>query len=142
MKFWTMAGILLFAGVGSAGAQGMVGGTGSGSVGGAASLNSATGLNASNSINTANASPSSTVGADAGPAQNDQARNPGEFVPSTFQNYHAALGLGEEAGRARPVSVVEAARLARQTKATSAAKPSVVLDKDAEGKLIVVQAKQ
>jgi hypothetical protein len=68
--------------------------------------------------------------------------NPGEFVPSTSQNYPAELAMGEAAGRRRPLAVVEAARSARQAKAASVARPAKILEKDAEGKLIVVEIKQ
>jgi hypothetical protein len=140
MKFLMMAGILLFVGIGSAGAQAYVGGPGSGTnVGAGSSLNSTSGINGAGAINTANSASNSNVGSDSQPAQNVQATNSGEFVPSTFENYRAAVSMGEEAGHVRPPTVVEAARLAQQVKAANAAKPAIVLEKDAEGKLIIVE---
>jgi hypothetical protein len=134
MKFLVMAGILFFAGIGSARAQGYVGGP---TVGGGSGLNGIGGINRAGAIN----SGSSATGhvSDPRPAENIQATNPGEFVPSTFQNYPAALGMGEAAGRRRPLTVVEAARSAQQEKAASVARPAKVLEKDAEGKLIVIE---
>lgn len=141
MKFLVMAGVLLFLGVGSASAQGYVGGS---SVGAGSGLNGVGTLNGSGAMNGG----SSTSGRVAEPrhTDNNQAKNPGEFVPSTFENYSVALSMGEAAGRGRPLTVVEAARFAQQAKA-AATKPAIVLEKDAEGKLIVlgttpVQAKQ
>jgi hypothetical protein len=141
MKFLVMAGILLFAGIGSAAAQAYVGAPGSGSsVGAGPSLNGGTGINGAGAIN--GASPTnSTVGSDSQPSRNVQATNPGEFVPSTFENYDAAVGMGEDTVRFRPLSVVEAARRAQQAKASAATKPAIFLEKDSEGKLIVVQSK-
>ena len=142
MKLFMMAGALLFVGVGSVSAQGYVGGS---SVGAGSGLNGVGTLNGSGTVN----SVGSTSGRVSEPRHTDnvQARNPGEFVPSTFENYPAALSMGEEARRARPLTVVEAARLAQQTKAAAAIRPAIVLEKDAEGKLMVlgttpVQAKQ
>ena len=136
MKFFMMAGVLLFAGVGSVSAQGYVGGS---SVGAGAGLNGAGTLNGSGTMNGG----SSTTGRVSDPRHTDniQATNPGEFVPSTFENYPAALSMGEEARRARPLTVVEAARFAQQAKAAAAAKSALVLEKDSEGKLIVVETK-
>ena len=114
-------------------------------MGAGSGLNGVGTLNGSGTVN----SVGSTSGRVSEPRHTDnvQARNPGEFVPSTFENYPAALSMGEEAGRVRPLTVVEAARLAQQAKAAATTKPAILLEKDAEGKLVVlgttpVQAKQ
>ena len=114
-------------------------------MGAGAGLNGVGTLNGSGAMNGG----SSASGRVAEPRHTDnvQAKNPGEFVPSAFENYPAALSMGEEAGRVRPLTVVEAARFAQQAKAAANTKPAIVLEKDAEGKLIVlgttpVQAKQ
>jgi hypothetical protein len=137
MKFLVMAGILLFAGIGSASAQGYVGGS---TVGAGSGLNGVGAINGAGAMN-GDSSAKGHVSAPR-PAENIQATNPGEFVPSTFQNYPDALGMGEAAGRVRPLTVVEAARSAQQAKAASVAKPAIVLEKDTEGKLIVFEIKQ
>ena len=136
MKLFMVAGALLFVGVGSVRAQGYVGGS---SVGAGSGLNGAGTLNGSGSMNGG----SSTTGRVSEPRHTDnvQATNPGEFVPSTFENYPAALSMGEEARRARPLTVVEAARFAQQGKTAAATKPTLVLEKNSEGKLIVVETK-
>jgi hypothetical protein len=142
MKIFAMAGFLLFVGIGSAGAQGYVGGPGSGTnVGGGASLNSATGMNGAGGINTTNSTSVSVTGPDSRQAQNVQATNPGEFVPSTFQDYAAAVSMGEEARGMRRLTVAEAARLSQQTKMAGAAKSAIVLEKDADGKLILLETR-
>jgi hypothetical protein len=136
MKFFMMAGVLLFAGVGSVSAQGYVGGS---SVGAGSGLNGVGTVNGSGSINGG----SSATGGVSEPrhTENVQARNPGEFVPSTFENYPAALSLGEAAERMRQPTVAQAARLAQQARAAGVTKPALLLEKNSEGKLIVVETK-
>lgn len=136
MKLFMMAAVLLFVGVGSVSAQGYVGGS---SVGAGSGLNGVGTLNGNGTIN----SVGSTSGRVLEPRHTDnvQARNPGEFVPSTFENYPAALSMGEAAERMRQPTVAEAARLAQQARAAGVTKPALVLEKDAEGKLIVVETK-
>jgi hypothetical protein len=126
MKLLVMAGVLLFFGVGSASAQGS-------GLNGVGTLNSSGAMNGSSSTSGRVAEPRQTA--------NVQATNPREFVPSTFENYPAAVSMGEEARRARPLTVVEGSRLAQQTKAAAAEKPAIVLEKDSEGKLIVLEMK-
>lgn len=142
MKVLVMAAVVLFAGLGPVRAQGVLGGAGSGSTIGVSTLNSLGSINHSGSINTAGSSTNVTVGTDFRASSSVAGRNPGEFIPSTFENYDAALCMGEQARRARPTTVVEAARLARQAKVAAAAKPAIALDQNADGKLIVVQEKQ
>lgn len=135
MKIFMMAAVLLFLAVGSASAQANIGGS---SVGAGAGLSGVGSLNGNSSMN--GGSSSSGRVAEPRPAANVQAKNPGDFVPSTFENYPAAVSMGEEAMRARPLTVVEAARRAQQAKAAATGKSAIVLEKDTEGKLIVVEA--
>jgi hypothetical protein len=130
MKIMVMAGILLFVTIGSASAQGHIGGLGAGG---------GSGLNSGGAINSGSATSKSPVGLDSRPSPNVQATNPGEFVPSTFENYEAAVGMGEEARRARTATVVEAAHVAQQMKAARPTKPTIVLEEDSEGKLMVME---
>jgi hypothetical protein len=134
MKLLLIAGILVLASVGSASAQSLAGVPG---VGGS-SINNSGSLSSGRSINT------SSVGGSVSPSRsyiNVEAKNPGEFVPSTFEDYNVALDQGENARRVRPLTIVEAAHMAQQAKAAAAGKPAIVLEKNAEGNLITVSAK-
>lgn len=136
MKFLLAAGVLLLVGIGSTQAQSL---SNVGSIGGGSSLNGSSSMNHSPTMNTGGGSSTGSV-SNSRPSKNVEATNPGEFVPSTFESYDAALSLGEIANRMHPLTIVEAARLAQQAKANPAAKPALVLEKDAEGNLIVVPA--
>ena len=136
MKLILAAGALLFVGMGSTQAQSL---SNVGSVGGGTSLNGSSSVNNSPTINTGGGSSSLPVSSPR-PSKNVDATNPGEYVPSTFESYDAALSLGEIAKRMHQPTIVEAARLAQQAKANPAAKPSLVLEKDGDGNLIVVPA--
>jgi hypothetical protein len=136
MKLILAAGALLFVGMGSTQAQSL---SNVGSVGGGTSLNGSSSVNNSPTINTGGGSSSLPVSSPR-PSKNVDATNPGEYVPSTFESYDAALSLGEIAKRMHQPTIVEAARLAQQAKANPAAKPALVLEKDGDGNLIVVPA--
>jgi hypothetical protein len=136
MKLLVMIGVLLLVGVGSAHAQSNFSNLG-GSVGGGSSINDSSSVNHSGSINTSSAGTGSV--SDSRVYKNVEATNPGAYVPSTYENYDAAVTMGRNAGLARPLTIVEAARMAQQAKEAGAAKPPILLEKDAAGKLIVVQ---
>jgi hypothetical protein len=134
MKFLLVAGALIFLGTGSANAQSL---SNVGTIGAGSSLNGASSVNNSPTMNPSGSSTGGTV-SDPRRSKSVEATNPGEFVPSTFESYDAALSLGEMAKRVHPLTVVEAARLAQQAKANPASKPALVLEKDPDGNLIVV----
>lgn len=136
MKFFVIAGIMLFVSVGAANAQSLAGVSG---IGGS-SINNAGSVNNSGSINFESRSSSGSSASNAGATRSVAGTNPGEFVPSTFEAYDKALDQGQEAARIRPISLAGAARLAQKAKAAGAMKPAMVLEKNAEGKLIVIQA--
>jgi len=138
MKFFLMAGIMFFVTLGAANAQSLAGVP---SVGGS-SINNAGSINNSGSINLESRSSYGSSASNAGATRSVAGTNPGEFVPSTFEGYDKALDLGEIAARNRPVSLAEAARMAQKAKVAGAMKPAMTLEKNAEGKLIVIQAKQ
>ena len=140
MRFLVLAGCLLFIGVGSAQAQSSFGALGN-NVGGGSSLNSAGSLNHAGEINFGGSSGSSSLPDTQQPRRNVEATNPGEFVPSTFENYDTALNMGQDATHARPLSVADAARMAQKARAAATTKPAIRLEKDAEGKLVIVEAK-
>jgi hypothetical protein len=132
MKYLAIAAALLFVGNCPLHAQSNVTSTVA-SVGSASTLNSSGSLNGSGGNSPVVSSPRQG---------NVAAQNPGEFVPSKFESYDTAVSLGEAARRFRQTTVAEAALKAQQTKTTNPEKPSVVLDKDADGKLIIVQSKR
>src|SRR5271156_3789141 len=136
MKLLVMIGVLLLVGVGSAHAQSDFSNLG-GSVGGGSSINDSSSVNRSGAINTSSAG----TGSDSGSRvyKNGEATTPGKHVPSTYENSDAAVAMGRNAGLPRPLTIVEAARMAQHAKEAGAAKPTIVLEKDAAGKLIVVQ---
>jgi hypothetical protein len=134
MKFLLVAGVLLLVGTGSANAQSM---SNVGSIGAGSSLNGASSVNHSATMNPSGGSSAGIV-SDPRSSKSVEGTNPGEFVPSTFESYDAALSLGEIAKRVRPLTIVDAARLAQQAKANPTAKPALVLEKDPDGNLIVV----
>lgn len=137
MKFLVMAGIVLFVSVGAANAQSLAGVPG---IGGS-SINNSGSLNHSGSINSESHSSNGSSVSSAGATRSVAGTNPGEFVPSTFEEYGKALDQGEEATRMRPISLAEAARMAQKTKAAGAMKPAIILENNSEGKLVVIQAK-
>jgi hypothetical protein len=138
MKFLVMAAVMLFVSLGSVQAQSIGGG---GSVGDGGGINSATSISHAIGINGGGgAAPAAASSAPT--AKNVSGTNPGEFVPSTFESYGTALTMGQNAGHARPLSVAEAARMAQRAKLAANTKPTIILDKDAQGKLVVVQANQ
>jgi hypothetical protein len=131
MKVLLMTGILILIRVSSASAQ---------SLGGGSVINNSNSINSSGSINGVGLSQNSSPVSGTHASPNVAATNPGEFVPSTFEDYDAALNQGENARHFRPLTVVEASRLAQQAKAAGPARSAIMLEKDAEGNLIVVQA--
>jgi hypothetical protein len=76
------------------------------------------------------------------PQANVSAKNPGEFVPSTFESYNEALITGEEQLNARPVTIAEAARILQASKKTEVQKPALIIEQDDNGKMIISSGKQ
>jgi len=124
--------------------QGM--GSGNGTLNGAGSINNASSLgnggaiNGLGSINTpaaAPAGPASAPGAAADRTVNQNSKNPGEYVPSRFSPYGDAVALGVVESGIRPLTVAEAARLAQLQKRNALQKRAIVLEKDANGNLVI-----
>lgn len=138
MKTLLFAGLLLFVGVGSAHAQDLGSTTAtvgsSGSINSGGSITSLSGINSTSSTNNAN----SVSGQPS--YRNVAGTNPDAYVPSTFENYDDAVTQGDAARRMRQPSLADAARKAQQAKAAHPAKPGVVVDRDATGKLVAVPA--
>jgi hypothetical protein len=137
MKTLLFAGLLLFIGVGSAHAQADVGST-TGSIGSSGSINAGGSLSSSSGLNsTASTNNGNSVSGQPS-YRNAEGTNPDAYVPSTFENYDDAVTQGDAARRMRQPSLADAARKAQQAKAAHPAKPGVVVDRDATGKLITV----
>lgn len=69
------------------------------------------------------------------PAMNVSARNDGPFVPSTYQNYSAAVAEGDKVLNARPASLGDLSRQVREQKKATGNKARVFVDQDEDGKI-------
>jgi hypothetical protein len=138
MKTILFAGLLLFVSVSAAQAQDI--GSTTGTVGSGSSINSSGSVSSAGGINsephTTNASSVSGTPS----YKNVEGQNPDAYVPSTFENYDEAVNQGDEARKVRQPSLADAARKAQQAKAAHPAKPGVVLDRDANGRLVAAPA--
>ncbi|MGA9568591.1 MAG: hypothetical protein WBS17_00780 [Candidatus Acidiferrales bacterium] len=141
-KTLLLASFLILAGT----VHGQVVGSPSGTLNGAGSLNSAGSLgsggvlNGRGSINTPAASypaSSSSPGAAVDRSVNQNSKNPGEYVPSRFSNYGDAVALGVIESGIRPLTAAEAARMAQTQKKNAEQKRVIVLDRDANGNLVI-----
>jgi hypothetical protein len=99
------------------------------------SLNSAGSLSSSHSSVYNNGSTASSSQA------NVSAKNPGEFVPSTFENYRDAVIIGQAELDAKPMTVAEAARVLQVCKKSGTQKAALVAEQDAAGKMIISPAR-
>ena len=118
-----------------------------GALNGAGSLNNSSGigngggLNGLGSINApsaaSSAGPASAPGAALDRNVNQNSKNPGEYVPSRFSNYGDAVALGVVESGIRPLTVAEAARLAQTRKKNAEQKRVIVLERDANGNLVI-----
>jgi hypothetical protein len=114
----------------SAGSINNLSGIGSvGGINGAASINGASGVPVT--------APASAPGAAADRAVNQNSKNPGDYVPSRSSNYGDAVALGVLESGIRPLTVAEAARLAQLQKKNAEQKRVIVLDRDANGNLVI-----
>jgi hypothetical protein len=141
MKYLLAVGVVFFFGVGVAQAQGTSVGSGA-SVGSGRSVGDGGSLNSQGSINPSGPAEHGATPVDPRSSKSVAGKNPGEYVPSTFQNYDDALAEGVIEGKRRPLTLAEIARLSQQKKAAETHKPALVLEKDVDGKLILVPAKQ
>ena len=73
---------------------------------------------------------------------NVSAKNPGEFVPSTFESYKEAVILGQEELDARPLTVAEAARIHQAARKSEIQKATLVAEQDDSGKMVIVMERQ
>jgi len=131
-KLILLAGFLSLAGAAQAQRSGASGSSG------AAMPTSAGGGGASGGLSTphttaANSSP----GPYSGPRMNVSANNPGEFVPTTFQNYHEAITTAEKEQGTRPLAVAEAARVAQAMKKSGTQKAALVAEQDDAGNVVI-----
>jgi hypothetical protein len=138
MKTLAFAGLLLFVGVGSACAQDL--GSTTGSVGSSGSINSGGSLTSSSGINSTSSTNNAASVSGTPSYKNVEGTNPDAYVPSTFENYDDAVSKGNEARGVRQPSLADAARKAQQAKAVHPAKPGMVVERDATGKLVATPA--
>jgi hypothetical protein len=133
-KTLLLVGILMV--TGTARAQAAIGGSinNLGSISSGGSLNGAAGMNAG-ALTTGSVPSAPSVAGDS--VVNQNSTNPGPFVPSTFTSYGQAVELGKLEAAMKPITLAEAARLAREQKKSASAKPAVVLEKNEDGKLVI-----
>jgi hypothetical protein len=112
-----------------------------GSINNISGIGNTGGINGAASINLSSAArttaPTSAPGAAVDRAVNQNSKNPGEYVPSRFSSYGDAVALGVLESGIRPLTVVEAARLAQEQKKNAEQKRVIVLEKDANGNLVI-----
>jgi hypothetical protein len=142
-SFLILAGTVHGQAVGSPG-NGVLNGAGSinnlGGIGSGGGINGATSINGSFAVAPTATAPTSAPGAAADRAVNQNSKNPGEYVPSTFSPYGAAVALGVVQSGMRPLTVAEAARLAHMQKKNAEQKRVIVLETDANGNLVIAPA--
>jgi hypothetical protein len=73
---------------------------------------------------------------------NTNSKNPGEFVPSTFTSFNDVLAEARLQAAQRPLTVAEAARQEQERRSNSRDAKVIQLDEDAQGKLVIAQAKE
>lgn len=99
---------------------------------------SAGGGGASGGLSTPHTSaPNSAPGPYSGPRMNASANNPGEFVPTTFQNYHEAIATAEREQESKPLEVAEAARMTQAMKRSATQKAALVAEQDDAGNVVI-----
>jgi hypothetical protein len=132
-----LAGILILAG--TARAQAPIGGSinNLGSISSGGSLNGAAGMNAG-SLTPVSVPSAPTAAADS--LANQNSKNPGQFVPSTFTSYSDAVELGKREAAMKPMTLAEAARLAQEQKKAASKKSVIVVDRTDDGKLVIAPA--
>jgi hypothetical protein len=131
-KTLLLAGMILFAGTAYGQSINYAGNmNGTGSLGGAASINAG-------SVTAVNHSSSPAGLSDF--QVNQQSKNPGEYVPSTFSDYREAVALGVLEAHTKPMTIVEAARLAQAEKKNVSQAPVIVVEQNSKGKLVMEPA--
>ena len=133
-KTLLLAGVLFFAGT----ARAQVGG----SINNLGSINSGGSLNGAAGLNAGALTPMSVPGAPTTAADyvvNQNSKNPGPFVPSTFASYGEALALGKLQAQMKPMTLAEAARLAQEQRKVASTKPAIVVASNDDGTLVMAR---
>jgi hypothetical protein len=73
---------------------------------------------------------------------NMNSKNPGEFVPSTFTSFKDVLAEAKLQAALRPLTVGEAARQEQERRSKAKDVNVIQLDEDAQGRLVIAQAKK
>ena len=133
--------VLIFAGTAHAQLSG--GSLNSGSaLNSASSVNNTVGSNGAGSINTdSGTSTASAPHTNRDASVNQNSKNPGEFVPSTFSSFSDAIATAKLEAALHPVTVAEAARLAQASRKKND-KPVIHLDEDETGHLVIAPEKK
>jgi hypothetical protein len=130
---FALAIVLIFAGSAHAQFSGGVVNTGG------SSINHATTLNTNVSTSTTN---SGSASAASDVVVNRSSKNPGEFVPSKYSTYQDVLAEAKLEAALRPTTVAEAARQEQERRSKSKDANVIQFDEDAQGKLVIAQAKK
>jgi hypothetical protein len=130
---FALAIVLIFAGSAHAQFSGGVVNTGG------SSINHATTLNTNVSTSTTN---SGSASAASDVVVNRNSKNPGEFVPSKYSTYQDVLAEAKLEAALRPTTVAEAARQEQERRSKSKDANVIQFDEDAQGKLVIAQAKK
>jgi hypothetical protein len=130
---FALAIVLIFAGSAHAQFSGGVINTGG------SSINHATTLNTNVSTSTTN---SGSASAASDVVVNRNSKNPGEFVPSKYSTYQDVLAEAKLEAALRPTTVAEAARQEQERRSKSKDANVIQFDEDAQGKLVIAQAKK
>jgi hypothetical protein len=143
MKTALVVGIvLIFAGTARAQLSGGSLNTGS-ALNSAATVNNTVGSNGAGSINPeSGTSTASSAHANRDASVNQNSKNPGEYVPSTFSSYKDALETAKLEAALHPTTLAEAARLAQEAKKKAGDKPAIQLEQDERGNLVISSTKK
>ena len=132
-KLLTMAAFFVFAGA----AQAQFGGY----INDHQGFNTASGIESSGSLNPVHSSNSSSSSS-APSTENVSARNPGEFVPSTFASYKEAVADAKANANKQPLTLADIARQSQAEKKAAEPKQAMVLEEGSDGKLVIANPKK
>lgn len=130
-----LAGILVIAGTARAQLGGSINNLGS--MNGTGSLNGASGINAG-ALTSVSLPSAPTTSSDF--VVNQDSKNPGQYVPSTFASYSEAVALGKLQAQTKPLTLADAARIAQERKKDGGQKPALVVEENARGRLVIATA--
>ena len=135
--------VLIFAGTAHAQLSGGSLNSGGSALNSASSVNNTVGSNGAGSINTdSGTSTASAPHTNRDAIVNQNSKNPGEFVPSTFSSFSDAIATAKLEAALQPVTVAEAARLAQASRKKNRRANVIHLDEDETGHLVIAPEKK